>query len=501
MGRMLKVLDNSLTFLVFSVPFFLVIRFFPMWGSRDWGCDTYYFLLCRSIFRNKKSIPIKVGGIFILDHHEEWYPPLFTLFISFLPDFVIKKYYWAISNIVDLFLINFFCVWVGSYIGWGEAVIILTFYAASPGLVSEFSSLTSRAVAALFFTCLIFSVVVSVQYNSLPALAISCLLMWVLIFTHKLTVQLLWFVLPFCAVVFLDYWFLIPLVGGYLLSFIFTPKMTVKIIRAHYDILIFWSVFWPDLGKHQLYQSPLYGNPSDELGGWFNIQNYWLDIKKQIKLLLGGSPFGPALLPSLFVFGELDWATQFAMVVALAIYFWSAATSFLTFLRAFGEGVKYLKFAEVFTLYVVVNAIFSGSILTVILSTFAVVMTLRGYVRAFHNFKDRELQLTRQDGVQLTPLYEFIKHQPSIRLLVLPLHLADRTAYETRKPVLWGAHGYGFKNLHGFFPVLTKPIEYFINRYALTHALIDTVEISLDTVGFHDKKVLMQSGRYVLCKL
>ena len=492
---------NILVFVAVATPLFLGIRLFPIWSSRDWGCDTYYFLLCRDVFRKQRRIPIKNGGVFILDHDEEWYPPVFTVFISMLSDSIVEKHYWLISNVVDVLLINSVCVLIGLHNGWGVSATVLVLYALSPSMVSEYASLTSRAVAALMFNWLLVSIFLGVHFKSVEAILVSCFLMALLIFTHKLAIQLVWFVLPVCAVLFSDCWFILPLVGGYVLAFVVAPHMTVKIIRAHYDILKFWQAFWPDLGKHQIKSSPIYGKSLKQSDGWFDSQDAFSDLKRQIKLLIGTSPFCIALLPSIFNFDQLNWAVQSALVGAVSIYVWAVATSLVKPLRAFGEGIKYLKFVDLFTLFVVISAIADGNILTMIFAGLACGVSVRGYVSIFRSFKERQSKLTNQEGRDLAPIYEFVRKQDGMRLLVLPLHLADRTGYETRKPVLWGAHGYGFENLHDFFPVLNRPIEYFVERYSLTHALVDASEIPVDLIGLENKTITMISGSYLLCEL
>jgi len=56
---------------------------------------------------------------------------------------------------------------------------------------------------------------------------------------------------------------------------------------------------------------------------------------------------------------------------------------------------------------------------------------------------------------------------------VLPNMYADFVSYNARKAVLWGGHSGDLSRLEEFFPVIRKPISYFVARYKIAYLVID----------------------------
>lgn len=491
-------------FIALGLPGFLSLRLAPIWPARDWGCDAYYFLLCREAFRQSPRLPIRLGGLFLCDYEEEWYPPAFIILIAALPNWLIRKYYWATSTAIDACLALPLTVAALYIVGFWPALGMLLFYALSPGLVTEFANLTSRVLAALLFNALLVAAYFSVDGAGWGLLFVAGVLVMALVFTHKLVTQLIWFLFPFLALVLGDPMWLLPLLIGYALAFASMPAMTWKIIRGHYDIVRFWQRHWPDLGKHQVRGSPLYGDVEEQRQGWFRSTSLLKGTLSQIKVLALTNPWAFACLPALVYAGQMPGEAVFALVCALGIYIWAASTALLPFLRMFGEGLKYLKFAEFCALFVVASALVQGGTVALATAIFAIppaLITIRGYVVVYRGYRRGTQHPSAQNTAELAGAFDCLRSLRAPRLLVLPLHLADRTAFETRKPVMWGAHGYGFSNLVGFFPVLTKPLSNFVRKHGLTHALIDTVDIDIERLGLGQCPVLGHSGRYGVFQL
>lgn len=59
------------------------------------------------------------------------------------------------------------------------------------------------------------------------------------------------------------------------------------------------------------------------------------------------------------------------------------------------------------------------------------------------------------------------------RVAVFPLQAAEAVAAQTHHAVLWGGHGYGFRQLEGFFPVLMRPLSSFLAAYHVGWVLWD----------------------------
>ena len=64
-----------------------------------------------------------------------------------------------------------------------------------------------------------------------------------------------------------------------------------------------------------------------------------------------------------------------------------------------------------------------------------------------------------------------LRSLPDGAVICLPQHWHDVVSYKSAKPVLYGAHGYGFKLADLVFPRFTKPVSYLINRFNVKYLL------------------------------
>ena len=60
---------------------------------------------------------------------------------------------------------------------------------------------------------------------------------------------------------------------------------------------------------------------------------------------------------------------------------------------------------------------------------------------------------------------------PNGVVMCFPQHWHDIVSYKSAKPVLFGAHGYGFKLLEFIWPLLKEPISEVIKKYNVKYLL------------------------------
>ena len=60
---------------------------------------------------------------------------------------------------------------------------------------------------------------------------------------------------------------------------------------------------------------------------------------------------------------------------------------------------------------------------------------------------------------------------------------ADFVAYNGRKAVVWGGHSGNLSRFAEFFPVLRRPVEYFVDRYAVDYLVLDEAYVRPDRLG------------------
>jgi hypothetical protein len=60
---------------------------------------------------------------------------------------------------------------------------------------------------------------------------------------------------------------------------------------------------------------------------------------------------------------------------------------------------------------------------------------------------------------------------------------ADFVAFNAEKAVVWGGHSGDLTRFEEFFPVLRKPLAYFIERYAVDYVVLDQAYVRPEQLG------------------
>ncbi|OGV51403.1 MAG: hypothetical protein A2017_14850 [Lentisphaerae bacterium GWF2_44_16] len=476
---------------------FFMLRIFPLWKNRDRGCDAFYFLLCAETFHKERKVPITLPYLYMLEYQEQWYPPLFSVLTGMLPQNWLKKRFWLLNHLLDagvlltLFVLTFFLA------GLPAAFVAGLLYALNPAQTFEFSTMTSRSLALLFFIFFIFfgeMAALSSLWYALPAIFLIALL----IYTHKLTIQLLWFLCIFLSLMEWNLLWILLLAAGYCLAAAAYPSMFWKILKSHLDIVLFWHKNWKYLGVHQVEESPVYGTPEgpENLNGFFKGKFIlrWFFLGRKV------FTSNPWILPILMAFtfwGTLNDLEFFLLNIVMSIYIWA----FLTLappLRCLGEGTKYIKYAKPFSL-LLTAILLKGhpSFLLGVLAALCILTELIYYIAVCHF-------LSKPTSDKLDPeileLIEILKADENARTLCLPLHLADMLAYYSRRPVLWGTHGYTFKDAQPFFPRILEPLDFFIKKYHLTYILLKKEYVMPEKLRLENPVIVFEGKNYLLLK-
>jgi len=363
---------------------------------------------------------------------EYWYPNMFKWILALFPlKFLERSASW-ISLSVHLITAIICGVYASPIVG--------IVYFLTPTCLSEFRNLNARA-----WSCLLVVLTLTIQppWNFIPAFAT--------LLSHKMAVQFLvwpaWYVLLPAAVLALPlgYW---------------------KILRAHLDILRFWT--WA-------FRQPKPDEPHILLNPSFN-EAWSGQIKRH---LFHGAP--------IFLGLAGFWHTPEHPFVAWILIVITLAIATTVPLRIFGEGWKYYKYAALPAAVGICNL---GPLPTTLYTlaglTFLVAILADSLASPF----------LASENPTLTRIMAQIK--PHHRVACLPLSLCDMLAYKCRCQVLWGGHGYGFDNLKGFYPYLTldelkrRLVEHsidflildknFVEAYA-TPVMADRVTNPLTTFG------------------
>jgi hypothetical protein len=246
----------------------------------------------------------------------------------------------------------------------------------------------------------------------------------------------------------------------------------LRVIRNHLYAARFWIRNVRYTRSHQIEDSLLFapdngsGKPILKRG----LYRSWLPLGVRV---IGENPF---ILPMLVTpIPENVWAAHMYWW-AVAILAWSFLTTFGGPLRILGPGFHYMKtsvFPTAYVLSVVVN-VQEGAISTVGLAlVISVIASFAALAYFYRVMAQRDTEHTAQTPPDLAEAAAYLRALPGKRVLVLPTMYADFVAYNAEKAVLWGGHSGDLTRFAEFFPVLRRPIAYFVHEYAIDYLILD----------------------------
>ena len=477
------------------------IRIRPRIFQRNFGIDSWYFLLCADELRKRKKIPIKLP-YFLLDIDEQWYPPVLPILLTFFPQRFLEKFHWAISAFIDavqmivLYLLSYFLT--KSLLVASLAALL---YATSPILVTQNSNLNSRALGSLILSLIMLSLYGYISISSPLYLIFTILFGALLLHTHKLASQQLLFLFVGFSIFYFNPIYILILLGIFLTAIILSLGFYLKIFRGHIGILKFWKKNLPFLGAHQIYDSPIYRDEekakSKRGSRGIMADKLWFDLAKFqflfLFMVISFYIFINRRTLSLFDTFFLNWfLVSFLSVVVI---------NYCPPLKFLGEGYRYFTYGVFPAALLLPCLIFSSEkiyIGVVFLSIFFIINLL--LIKKIYT--EQKKNILAAINADLYMMIDHIKDLPRDNIMCFPFSHCEHIAYFCRKKTLWGAHSCGYDKLQPFFPILSKPIEYFIHSYAVSYCLLNKDYVSLEVLRLSvAHKIIRNNGSYCLIEL
>ena len=433
------------------------------------GVDDYYWQQVAKGFRQSRQLPLVLPGKYMMEDERQFYPPLYGLLLSFLPS---RLWRWGGFTALLLELGT-----VGILIGWLVAsglgneislTIVILGYLLAPVLASYNSQLNSRLLGQLFLLTWVLALhPETLGINNLVGIGIASFAFAMILLSHKMTLQLtVILLLPLCFTGGNLIPLLTGIIGVIIAIPIVGPKFLISQIIAHHDIVTFWKRNMPFYGAHPIHHSPVYGNPDERHKITLHGRG-WRGAIKHFKLVVS---YVPAVWPLAFIvtlgYAEVPtWVLTWLVVT----YLWALGTLFIPVLRCLGGGHLYLYNAVLPTVLLWAYIYDSGSRAVEIGLYTALALTLLVLTFAYQVVGKRPR--TIDDDLEI--LFEDLKDKPKMNVAVLPTQVAEPVACLTKHAVLWGAHGLGFKNLEGWFPVLKIKLSKIFTKWEIDAVLWD----------------------------
>lgn len=483
--------------LLFALSFYLRIR--PRIKQADFGIDSWYYLLYIGELRKTKRLPIKLP-YFLLDIDEQWYPAGLPLILTFFTQRFLERCHWAISAFIDSLhlLLLYSC---GYFLSNNVAIASAAafFYATSPILITHSSSLNSRPLGAVVLSLqmvFLYQYIVSFSLLYLVLVVISGA---ALLNTHKLATQQLVILYVGFSLIYWNLSFACILAAIFVVAFLLSGGFYRKVMMSHIQILKFWKKNLPFLFAHQVYQSPLYTNQDKAITkrgtkGIASRKLWFLLAKIQFVLI-----FSAVALYALNNKKNLISQDVFLLNWLLLNFITIATITYLPLIKFFGEGQRYFMYGIFPCALLLAKFIFLRDIDLYIRALFLLAIVAINLLLIYKIHSDQKANMLAVIDPDFSRILNYIKQLPRDNIMCLPYAHCEAIAYFCRKKTLWGAHSYLDEKIESFFPVLLKPVEYFISFYKLSYCLVNKDFVSLDDLHINIKyKIILEEGRYVL---
>jgi hypothetical protein len=412
---------------------------------------------------------------------------------------VVERHSRAIAVSIDLsrmFLLLGVCVWLGD----GDLLFIATaglLYASTPVLTMYNVQLNPRGLGAI----LLDGVIILLLWKNLLAgpevLWIPIILLCGLIpLTHKMTTQLFWFLCIAMTVAtgMVEYLALVPI--SIIAALLLSRGFYVKVLLAHWDIVTFWYRNWRWLGAHPVASSPVYERANEKSGGVQHEQGM-AGIVKHAKYLFGVNPGSWILVVvAVVLITKNDLPSEIDVIFYLIVLVlgFALATVFVPVLKCIGLGYHYLYNVAFLV------AILGGYVVVVDhpvaqwVCAGAVALNLVVLV-AYYYRVSRQSQRTSGDFDRVLQTLSGLPHGV---VMCFPQQWYDEIAYKTKQPVLYGGHGYGFKDLEPIFPRLLLPIRSIIEQFDVRYVLTTDGYLSEEVLAEVPCVAKNRFGHYLL---
>lgn len=427
--------------------------------------DHHYWLQAAAQFSRQRRLPFSMDGRYLLEDRRQSYPPFFAILLSLFPETFLRRKAVLISQVADLLaaLLALYAVWrLGS--GPLSLASVGIVIGLAPVMVAYNVQVNPRAWGNLFLTLKFLAEAGAVGGGPVWLWMVAVFATALVFLTHKMTTQLMLFLWLPWVLALLSWWsfFAVPL--GFALSLVLAgPRFMAFQLRAHLDIVTFWSRHWRFLGAHAMRGSRIYGDP-DAITGFHRPG--FMGILSHARLLAG---YAPALLILPLALPFTPAPPPWVLVWCIGAMAFAGVTLFVPAMKCLGGGHYY-----------VFNAVVPGAIwwslalqderLAPILLFFLGLLATFGALALGYRQRSRR-NVDRDDG--LMPVLTHLRTLPSCRLAVFPVTAAEAVAAETDHSVLWGGHGYGFRRLEPIFPVVTQPLGKSFARHRLDALLLD----------------------------
>jgi hypothetical protein len=483
----------------------LLIRFRLFWINPVLGVDQWYWLLCAEDVKRRRKLPPKLP-YFMLEIEEQWYPPLFAGLLALLPIRFLEKNGGKISQLIDLLhgLLIFLAVL------WTSGSILVAFLSSFSYIIAFFPmsynfQLQPRGLANLLLTLAMGGLWFYIDTGSFGFWLGVLILSVILLFLHKMTVQMWIVYLLGFGVWAWDWKILLLIPASVLLALVVSKGFYIKMLKAHWDIVSFWNENIHFLGGHQYYESPIY-NKGDSKSTYWQRKSF-RRLFSRLMFIPYYNIFALLLSPPLIyyaIFHPQEKLANFLWTWLVLTYIWAFSTTLLPYFRALGAGALYI-YQSFFPMFLLISLLIPTmpAHFQWWLFTFWGLGILIAMVQWEKHCRSISTNKKAAIGKDLIEVLNYLKQLPKDGVFSIPFQLLDGTAYWTHKKVFWGGHSYGLHTLlKPYFPIMREDVKKTLKNEPINYLLFWRGYLnSLKDIGLEegeDIRYLIGKGEYEL---
>lgn len=481
------------------------LQIWPRIKNRYFGIDTWRFALLADCIRKNKKLPEAVPEKYIIPGSVD-NPPLLPLILAIFKKEWLDRNQGYISPAFDI--LHSLTVFGMGYAATGNPIggyIAQIIYALTPVVPLEASNLSLRTLSSLVFTWAMLAVISYVISPDPFNLVIAIAMIILLAYTHRMSVQVLFFALIGFAMIDKNTNYITVFLIGIASAIFLFKGQYLKYLRGQLLMISFWMYNIQNRLAHQVR-----GNPSKE--------KKHTDFVRRIEYLIWKIPVFPfiavnpwilyafwALLvgfSSTTIRGNDIWLS--AMFRWSLILFGLGVLFNLKYLRFLGEGQRYLEYGASAAAVVAAAIIIkqyddpsTGLLFKVFpwgmgLVCLGVIIFLQNKVVV--NNPDKSITPA------LWSVIEFLnKDDKEIRIACIPHGLADAMAYFLKNgKALLSDNSVGVWELQDFWPFIRKPLQEIADKYNLNYFLISSRYVGLDEVKIPGFVKAYERENYIL---
>jgi hypothetical protein len=326
------------------------------------------------------------------------------------------------------------------------------------------------------------------------------LLSGLILLTHKMTTQLFWFLILGTALIYRNWHLLLLLPMSIASALVLSRGFYWNVLRAHWDIVSFWNRNWQWIGADLIRESPIYGDGRHERPEKLHRKGLF-GVVQRFAMLFGFNP--SAWIGCLLVY-ERVWLASPVLFFPTYLLVWlllccafACLTTFVRWFKCLGAGYLYLYNASLITSLLLAVA-FKQTLVPELSKPFilgALAANALGIVAYYvHFYRNKRGRV--HEGLE--HLVEQLRGMPRGVVMCIPANWYEVIAYKTGQPVLWGAHGYGFKKVEPTFPRFLIPVSEILRRYNVRYLVTMDGMLTPAVAGELSEARLVSRGEYQL---